>query len=96
MKNLLSVLALLCLLTTTSKSQMWGDYTLYSLANSSNAYLLDTSGNVYHTWSLGSVKTGYSSYLMPGGNLVRAIAHQGNSFSGGGMTGEVQIVDYHR
>jgi hypothetical protein len=97
MKNqsVFGFLAILLLSITTLKAQMWGDYTLYSVQNTSNAYLLDTTGAVYHTWTFGSTsKTGYSTYMMPGGKLVRSIMHSGNSFNGGGITGGVQIVDY--
>ena len=33
--------------------------------------------------------------MLPGGNLIRSIAHSGNSFNGGGMCGEVQTSDYN-
>ncbi len=97
-KSLLSSLMAFCFLAFSleAKAQMWGDYTLYSIQGSSSATLLDTNGSVYHSWSFASTsKTGYSSYLLPGGNIVRSISHQGNSFNGGGMTGEVQIADYN-
>lgn len=74
----------------------WGDYTLYSGLNSSKAYLLDMNGTTYHQWTFASnKKTGYSSYLLPGGTLVRTVSNQGNSLNGGGMTGAVQKVDWN-
>jgi len=80
----------------TSLAQQWGDYTLYSTTGSANAYLIDTNGTTYHTWTFGSSShTGYSTYMMPGGTLVRSVSHTGNSFTGGGMTGEVQKVDWN-
>lgn len=84
------------LFSIVAKGQQWGDYTLYSNSNSTNAYLLDTNGSVYHTWTFSSAsRTGYSTYMIPGGTLVRSVAHSGNSFSGGGMTGQVQKVDWN-
>lgn len=57
---------------------------------------MDTSLATYHTWTHTTAnKTGYSSYLMPGGILWRSIALTGTSLTGGGMTGKVQKVDYN-
>lgn len=88
---------LLCFTTfATLSAQQWGDYTLYSVQNSTNAYLVDTNGVNYHSWTFASTKkTGYSSYLMPGGTIVRSVANQGNTLNGGGITGAVQKVDYN-
>src|SRR4249919_834544 len=93
----LKVLFLVLILkSSVACSQQWGDYTLYSIMNSSNAYLLDTNGNVFHTWTFPSTaKSGYSSYLEPGGILVRGVAKSGNFFNGGPICGEVQKVDYN-
>jgi hypothetical protein len=89
-------LLLIILNSMMAFSQQWGDYTLYSMQNSTNAYLLDTNGNVFHTWTFPSAaKSGYSTYLEPGGTLVRGVSKMGNSFSGGPICGEVQKVDYN-
>jgi hypothetical protein len=92
----LTVSLSLCLLfSTISYGQQWGDYTFYSVQNSTSAVLLDTNGTTYHTWSFGSsARTGYSSYLLSGGTVLRTVARQGNSFQGGGMCGQVQKVDW--
>ena len=77
-------------------AQQWGDYTLYSVTGSSNAFLVDTNGTTYHTWTFTSnAKTGYSTYMIPGGTLVRTVQNTGNVLSGGGITGRVQKVDYN-
>lgn len=77
-------------------AQQWGNYTLYSVQNSTTTYLIDTNSVVYHTWTHTSAnKTGYSSYLTPGGILVRTVAISGTSFTGGGITGKVQKVDWN-
>jgi hypothetical protein len=79
-----------------SGAQQWGEYTLYSVKNSQAAYLIDTNNTIYHSWTFSSTKkTGYSSYLMPGGTIVRTVARQGNQLTGGGMTGEVMKVDWN-
>lgn len=76
--------------------QQWGDYTLYSVSGSSNAYLIDTLGATFHTWTFPtSAKTGYSTYMLKGGTLVRAVQNTGNQLNGGGMTGRVQKVDWN-
>jgi hypothetical protein len=82
-------------LTNSSFGQQWGEYTLYAVQNQTTAYLIDTNNTTYHSWTFGSsYKTGYSTYLMPGGTLVRTIARQGNQLNGGGCTGEVQKVNW--
>lgn len=77
-------------------AQQWGDYTLYSVMQSTTARLLDTNSTVYHTWTFPTTqKTGYSSYLLPGGTLLRTVSRAGNSFTGGPVCGEVQKVDWN-
>lgn len=76
-------------------AQQWGDYTLYSLQNSSTTYLIDTNNTVYHTWThASSDKTGYSSYLMPDKILWRTVKTT-TQLNGGGITGKVQKVDWN-
>ncbi len=75
-------------------SQQWGLYTLYSVQNSTAAYLIDTNSTVYHSWTF-SEKTGYSSYLLSDGSIVRSIAYTGNQLQGAAaLTGKIQIVDW--
>jgi len=76
------------------QAQQWGEYTLYSVQNGTTAYLCDTNGTTFHTWSGLTGGTGYSSYMMPGGTLVRTIRNTGNQINGGGVTGRVQKVSY--
>jgi hypothetical protein len=74
-----------------SNAQQWGDYTLYSVQNTNTAYLVDTNGTTFHSWTFATTaKTGYSTYMLPGGTLVRTVLNSGNSFTGGGITGRVQ------
>ena len=77
-------------------AQQWGDYTLYALQNQYSANLLDTNGNIVKSWTFPSTaKTGYSTYMLPGGTLLRTVARMGNSFQGGPICGEVQKVDWN-
>lgn len=78
----------------TSNAQKWPGYTLIAATNSTNAYLLDTLGNTYHTWKLNG-NTGYSAHLIPGGTIVRAVQHAGNYFNAGPQCGQVQKTDYN-
>ena len=92
---LFAFLALLALPEATF-AQTYGDYTLYSIKGVTKAYLIDMSGNTYHSWTFNSsAPTGYSTYLLPGGIILRAVERQGNYFSGGPVCGEVQKVDWN-
>ena len=89
-------LFLLMMIIIKVNAQQWGDYTLYSVQNSSTAALLDTNGTSYHSWTFATnKKTGYSSYMLPGGNIIRSISNTGNQLNGGGMTGAIQISDWN-
>ncbi len=94
---IVSVIALLLsvLQGLTSQAQSYGDYTFYCPKTNNKGYLIDLNGNTYHTWTFASNKqTGYSSYLLPGGDVLRTVAKTGNYFTGGPICGEVQKVDY--
>ena len=79
---------------TVARAQQYPGYTLYSVQNSNTTYLIDSNGTNYHTWTHAtSAKTAYSSYLMPGGILWRAVSTT-TSLTGGGITGRIQKVDY--
>lgn len=90
------IILLLIMPGTISQAGSYGDYTFYAPKTNGKAYLVDLSGNNYHTWTFAANKpTGYSSYLLPGGVVLRTVAKSGNSFTGGGMCGEVQKVDWN-
>lgn len=79
----------------SAEAQQWGSYTLYSVQNSTAAYLIDTNNNVYHSWTFATnAKTGYSTYLLEGGTILRTVSRTGNSFTGGPICGQVQKVDW--
>lgn len=84
------------LLSLSVYSQQWDGYTLIAAQNASSAILVDTNGTTYHSWTFASnKKTGYSSYMLPGGSIARAISNTGNSLNGGGMTGAIQVSDWN-
>ena len=99
MKSYTKLLLMVGMLFSTFSSlhaQQWGDYTLYAMQNQYSANLLDTNGNIVKTWTFSSTaKTGYSTYMLPGGTLLRTVARTGNSFQGGPICGEVQKVDWN-
>ncbi|MFM2207217.1 MAG: hypothetical protein RL213_1192 [Bacteroidota bacterium] len=92
-KNLFSTICLF-ILSLPAIAQQWGEYTLYSVQNQTSAYLCDTNGTTFHTWTGLTGGTGYSSYLMPGGTLWRTVRNTTNQLNGGGITGRVQKVSY--
>lgn len=96
LKPIIRLLAIVLITSNLSYAQQWGDYTLYALQNGNTANLIDTNSNVVKTWTFStSAKTGYSTYLLPGGTILRAVSKTGNSFSGGPICGQVQKVDWN-
>ena len=74
-------------------SQQWGEYTFYSLKGSSTAVLLDTNGTLFKTWTFPTTdRTGYSSYVLQGGTVLRTVARTGNSFNGGPICGHYYLL----
>jgi hypothetical protein len=94
MKLFTTLVAVALFLSTTAYSQQWNGLTLYSTQNSTTAKLVDTSGTTVKTWTGLTTGTAYSSYLMPGGTLVRSISVNNTTFNGGGAAGGIQKHDY--
>ncbi len=90
-------LLLFCLTAVTGVfSQPYPGYTLYFPQNGTKAYLVDLSGNVFHSWTFPSTaRTAYSTYMLPGGDLMRTVSKSGNYFNGGPISGQVQRVDWN-
>jgi Arylsulfotransferase (ASST)/Secretion system C-terminal sorting domain len=77
------------------QAQQWNGYTLLAAQNASTAILVDTNGTTFQSWTFASnKKTGYSSYMLPGGSIARAVSNAGNSLNGGGITGAIQVSDW--
>lgn len=92
-RNIIYTAILLMVCQCSGFAQSWGDYTLIARQNSTTVSLINLSNTAVKTWSL-SGSTGYSAYLLPGGDLLRSVTNTGNSLSGGGMTGRIQKVSY--
>ncbi len=91
------IFLIICILTWTgTNAQQWGLYTLYSVAGSHTAFLIDTNSNNYKTWTFaGNKRTSFTSYLIPGDTLIRTVDYTGNQISDGTISGEVQKVDWN-
>lgn len=89
------ICALSVLYTMPARSQQWGYATLIAPQNATTVSLYDTNSTVVKQWTGLNGQTAYSSYLMPGGYLWRAVKNNNNSFNGGGITGRVQKVDWN-
>lgn len=67
-------------------------YTLFS--PSKNTYLIDNCGNVVHQWA-SEYRTGLSIYLLEDGTLLRTNRiNPGDVFSGGGIGGGLEKLDW--
>ena len=90
----LSLIIVTLFLSIVSMAQQWPGYTLYSNGAATDAYLVDTANVTVKSWTGLTGGTGYSSYLAPGGTLVRSVKVTNSVFNGGGASGRVQKVDY--
>jgi hypothetical protein len=86
---------ILCL-NFSAFAQQYNGWTLTSVMNSSTATLIDTNQATVKTWSGLTGASGYSSYLMPGGILVRGAkgAAIPAGAPGGPTHGQLQKHDY--
>lgn len=76
-------------------AQQASGYYFYARQNGTTAELLDTNDKVVKTWTFNSGdRTGYSTYLLPGGTVLRTVVNSGNSFQGGPICGKVQKVSW--
>lgn len=94
MTKQLLLLCLTAIFSVSVKAQQWNGLTLYSNGNATAAYLIDTNNVAVKTWSNLTGGTGYSSYLEPGGTLVRSVKVNNTTFNGGGACGGMQKIDY--
>ncbi|MBP7809646.1 MAG: aryl-sulfate sulfotransferase [Bacteroidia bacterium] len=90
-------LFLALVLTFTIKAQQWNGLTYYGNSGSNFGYLIDTNGTTVKTFSYSGFGTnGYSTHMMPGGDVWRSVSNSsGNILSGGGMTGRIQKWSYN-
>lgn len=93
LKNVLLLFVLFVFSVNNSLAQQWGYVTLIAPGNSTTATLIDTNSVVVKQWTGLSGQTGYSSYMMPGGDLWRTVKAT-TSFNGGGICGRIQKVSW--
>ena len=103
-KNLYSTLFFLCLFSHNLKvnAQSYGlidqqighldGYVLFSPLETKTTYLIDKCGNLVHSWA-SNYKPGQSVYLLPNGNLLRAINDSNTAFISGG--GGIEKFDWN-
>lgn len=68
-------------------------YNLYTQLRGRDTFLVDMNGNEVHRWS-SDLPPGNSAYLLENGNLLRACRVQSEKFSGGGIGGGVELLDW--
>lgn len=90
----INIILAIALLPKPAEAQQWDGLTLYSNMGSTAGYLIDTASTVVKQWTF-TGNTGYSTHMMPGGNIVRSVANMGNVLTGGGITGRLQKIDYN-
>lgn len=89
-----TMLLMSAMVSLNAFAQQWNGLTLYGVQNNTSVLLVDTNGTTVKTYS-GTGGTGYSTYLEPGGTLVRSIKVNNSTFNGGGACGAVQKIDYN-
>ncbi len=87
-----SIISFSLLIATNICAQQWNGLTLVSKQNAATSVLVDTAGTTVKTYSA-TGSTGYSSYLQPGGTMVRSLKITNSTFSGGGACGAIQKID---
>jgi len=104
LKNILSFLFVFFLVQTYTQAQQtvglfendpeaYNGYTLFSPSVSSNTYLVDNCGRLVHSWA-GGLLPGAATYLLENGDLLRAVRIGSTFFTGGGIGGRIQQVDW--
>lgn len=72
--------------------EAFNGYTLF-IGGQKSTYLVNNCGELINKWE-SPFSAGSTAYLMPNGNLVRAIRIGSTNFQGGGIGGGVEIVDW--
>jgi hypothetical protein len=84
--------ALLVFTFLNAGAQDFDGYAIYNSANSSTTYLIDSEGDIAHSWSCPTVAN-YALALKSDGNLVRGAVYNGNQIDGAAVGGMVQELD---
>jgi len=59
-----------------------------------NVYLVDNCGELINKWE-NTLPSGATAYLLPNGNLLRAVRLGQTTFQGGGIGGGVEMLDWN-
>ncbi|MFT5246823.1 MAG: hypothetical protein ACI9RU_001625 [Litorivivens sp.] len=84
--------ALFSMLSIQGFSQAFDGYALYNAAGQSTAYLIDSEGDIAHSWSC-PTSANYAMALAPSGNIVRGAQYSGGQIEGAAIGGMVQELD---
>lgn len=68
-------------------------FTLFGPLSSTSTYLIDPCGRLVNQWNTNS-PPGIAVYFLPDGNLLRTARVGSQVFSGGGIGGKVEILDW--
>ncbi len=74
-------------------AQAFNGYTLFSPSVSNNTYLIDNCGRLVNSWS-GTAMPGASTYLLEDGDILKAVRVGSPFFTGGGIGGSIERVDW--
>lgn len=64
------------------------------LGGQRNVYLVDNCGELINKWE-NTLPSGATAYLLPNGNLMRAVRLGQTTFQGGGIGGAVELLDWN-
>jgi|GEM_PF-332318 len=93
-KTLFIPLVSILILTISTNYANTTGYTLFGPNGGRSTYLVDSKGNIIHTWTH-TRAGGYSVYLLENGHLLRTAQATNAVFSGGGSQGYVQEIDWN-
>ncbi len=83
------------LMSIYSQGDAFVGYTLFSPEYSRKTLLIDKQGDIVHTWESDHIQ-GLGVFLLENGNLLRTTLPYDNPvFSGGGLTGGVELYDWN-
>ena len=90
--RILSVAVLFGTLHSSANAQAFNGYALYNSQNSNTAYLIDSEGDIAHTWNC-PTQANYALALTDEGNLVRGAVYNQNQINGAAIGGMLQELD---
>jgi len=75
------------------REKAFDGYTMF-LGGQRNVYLIDNCGELINKWE-NTLPAGATAYLLPNGNLLRAVRLGQTTFQGGGIGGAVELLDWN-